>query len=65
MMFQGRSVISAVWGIVPAAASPQPPAQPVWRVLRLFRRPPMQSSGRAPRLPVPAPRPNGRTDPLA
>lgn len=37
MMFQGRSVISAVWGVVPAPGSRQA-SQPVWSVLRLFRR---------------------------
>jgi hypothetical protein len=38
MMFQGRSVISAVWGVFPAPTARQQVSQPVWSVLRLFRR---------------------------
>lgn len=71
MMFQGRSVISAVWGVgpgagtvpggVPAAASREPASQPVWSVFRLFRRQARRHSEAPPRLPVPSPDPkNGR-----
>ena len=49
MMFQGRSVISAVWGVVPTQAARQAVGQPVWSVLRLFRR---QAQPSVPRLPV-------------
>jgi hypothetical protein len=64
MMFQGRSVISAVWGVVPggspAPAYRQMASPPVWSVLRLFRRQ-AQRPVSPPRLPVP----NPRKDPLA
>jgi hypothetical protein len=55
MMFQGRSVISAVWGVVPAEAD-RSPSLPVWARLRLFRRRPRQQQA-SPRLPVPSSNP--------
>lgn len=64
MMFQGRSVISAVWGIVPAPTSRQMASPPVWSVLRLFRRQ-VQQRPLAPRLPVASASPNQRIEPPA
>jgi hypothetical protein len=65
MMFQGRSVISAVWGIVPSAspaqASRQLASQPAWSVLRLFRR--QQRPDGLPRLAVSAPSAHQRKEP--
>ena len=64
MMFQGRSVISAVWGVVPGAGispdSNQPPSLPVWARLRLFRRHPQRQPQQdaLPRLPIPSPDPS-------
>lgn len=55
MMFQGRSVISAVWGVVPASANAPVAGQPGRSVLRLFRRANPASKERAPRLPVASP----------
>jgi hypothetical protein len=63
MMFQGRSVISAVWGVVPTPASHQQVGQPVWSVLRLFRRHAQQRPAGSPRLPVSGSSPNPPTGP--
>lgn len=52
MMFQGRSVISAVWGVVPTPAFRQPVSEPAWSVLRFFRRRGAARLDGAPRLPV-------------
>ena len=55
MTFQGKSVISAVWGVVLSAASRQPVSQPIWSMLRFFRRHPQQRRQSSPRLPVASP----------
>jgi len=52
MTFQGRSVISAVWGIAPTPAFRQPGSEPSWSVLRFFRKRGQQRVAGAPRLPV-------------
>ena len=51
MTFQGQSVISAVWGVVPTPTSRELANLPAWMRLRLFRRNTNQRP-RSPRLPV-------------
>ena len=55
MMFQGRSVISAVWGVVGNPAAREPLSLPSWTRLRLFQRNSGQRSSQVPRLPVSVP----------
>lgn len=57
MMFQGRSVLLAVWGVVPSPTSRQLSSPPIWSWRRLFGRQDPKGPAGVPRLPVAGPDP--------